>query len=62
MVSQRGAIVRVRVEDARARPTYSTTRALSEFGKLGMVAIGDNPQQAKFLYNKTLQVLDQETR
>lgn len=35
--------------------------ALSEYGKLGMVAIGDNPQQAKFLYNHTLQVLDEET-
>jgi len=35
--------------------------ALSEFGKLGLVAIGDNPQQARFLYKKTLQVLDQET-
>jgi hypothetical protein len=36
--------------------------ALSEFGKLGMVAIGDNPQQARFLYKQTLQVLDAETR
>jgi hypothetical protein len=35
--------------------------ALSEFGKLGVVAIGDNLQQAKFLYRQTLQVLDEET-
>ncbi|HHO50772.1 MAG TPA: carboxylate-amine ligase [Deltaproteobacteria bacterium] len=35
--------------------------ALSEFGKVGVVAIGDNPQQAKFLYNQALQVLDEET-
>lgn len=35
--------------------------ALSEFGKLGLVAIGDNPQQARFLYRQTLQVLDEET-
>ena len=35
--------------------------ALSEFGKLGVVSIGDNPQQALFLYRKTMQVLDQET-
>ncbi|MBN2798603.1 MAG: carboxylate-amine ligase [Deltaproteobacteria bacterium] len=35
--------------------------ALSEYGKLGVVAIGDNRQQARFLYNKTLQVLDEET-
>jgi len=35
--------------------------ALSEFGKLGVVCIGDNPQQATFLYRKTVGVLDQET-
>ncbi|MEQ1567213.1 MAG: peptide ligase PGM1-related protein [Myxococcota bacterium] len=35
--------------------------ALSEFGKLGIVAIGDNPQQARFLYKQALQVLDEET-
>ena len=35
--------------------------ALSEFGKLGLVSIGDNPQQAKFLYKQALQVLDEET-
>ena len=35
--------------------------ALSEFGKLGLVAIGDNPQQARFLHRQTLQVLDDET-
>ena len=35
--------------------------ALSEFGKLGLVAIGDNLQQARFLYRQTLQVLDAET-
>lgn len=35
--------------------------ALSEFGKLGVVAIGDNLQQARFLYRQTLQVLDEET-
>jgi len=35
--------------------------ALSEFGKVGMVAIGDNPQQAKFLYRQALQVLEEET-
>ena len=34
--------------------------ALSEFGKLGMVCIGDNLQQAQFLYRKTKSVLDQE--
>ncbi len=35
--------------------------ALSEFGKIGLVAIGDNPQQAHFLHRQTLQVLDEET-
>ncbi len=36
--------------------------ALSEFGKLGLVCIGDNWQQAKFLYRKTKDTLDQVTR
>jgi hypothetical protein len=35
--------------------------ALSEFGKLGMVCIGDNIQQATYLYNKSKKLLDQET-
>ena len=35
--------------------------ALSEFGKLGLVAIGDNLKQAHFLHRQTLQVLDEET-
>lgn len=35
--------------------------ALSEFGKVGIVAIGDNDAQADFLYRKTLEVLDEET-
>ncbi|MCO4748189.1 MAG: carboxylate-amine ligase [Proteobacteria bacterium] len=35
--------------------------ALSEYGKIGVVAIGDNPQQARFLYQRTMQVLDEET-
>ena len=34
--------------------------ALSEFGKMGVVAIGDNAKQARFLYEQTLQVLDEE--
>ncbi len=36
--------------------------ALSEFGKLGLVCIGDNWQQARFLYRKTKDTLDQATR
>jgi hypothetical protein len=32
--------------------------ALSEFGKLGVLCIGDNPQQARFLYKKTESILD----
>ena len=35
--------------------------ALSEFGKLGMVCIGDNIQMATFLYNKSKNILDKET-
>ena len=34
--------------------------ALSEYGKLGMVCIGDNLQQAKFLYKKAEDVLNRE--
>ncbi|NOY24880.1 MAG: carboxylate-amine ligase [Oligoflexia bacterium] len=36
--------------------------ALSQYGKLGVVCIGDNLQQARFLYKRTTQVLDEETR
>ncbi len=36
--------------------------ALSEFGKLGVVCIGDNWQQARFLYRKTKDTLDQVAR
>ncbi len=35
--------------------------ALSQYGKLGVVAIGDNHTQAKFLYEQTLEVLEEET-
>ncbi len=35
--------------------------ALSQFGKLGIVCIGDNRRQADFLYAQAIQVLDQET-
>ncbi|MEC7987843.1 MAG: carboxylate-amine ligase, partial [Myxococcota bacterium] len=41
---------------------YHLLGALSEFGKLGMVCIGDNIQQSVFLYNKAKGVLDQETQ
>ncbi len=34
--------------------------ALSEYGKLGLVCIGDNLQQARFLHRRTRQVLDEE--
>ena len=34
--------------------------ALSEYGKLGMVCIGNNLQQAQYLYKKTKSVLDTE--
>ena len=36
--------------------------AVSEYGKLGMTAIGDSPTQAKELYEYALQVLDEETK
>ncbi len=36
--------------------------ALSEFGKLGVLCIGDSPARARALYRHTVDVLDQETR
>ena len=36
--------------------------ALSEFGKLGMVCIGDSPEAASRLYDRTVEVLDGQTR
>lgn len=35
---------------------------LSEFGKLGLTSIGNSPQQAEEIYNKVIQVLDEETQ
>jgi PGM1 C-terminal domain len=35
--------------------------ALSEFGKFGMVAIGDSPESAVRLYEKTISILNRET-
>ncbi|MCG8456369.1 MAG: peptide ligase PGM1-related protein [Holophagales bacterium] len=35
--------------------------ALSEYGKVGLVAIGDSPEQADALFRRTVEVLDQET-
>ena len=35
--------------------------ALSEFGKLGLVCIGDSYQQAQTLYNKTVETVNRET-
>jgi hypothetical protein len=34
--------------------------ALSEFGKLGLVCIGDSPESAKAFYDKTIEILDFE--
>ncbi len=34
--------------------------ALSEFGKLGVVCIGDSPESAKAFYDKTIEILDFE--
>ncbi len=36
--------------------------ALSEFGKIGLVCIGDNKQQAEFLYRRTRSTLDNFSR
>jgi hypothetical protein len=34
--------------------------ALSQFGKLGMVCIAGNPEKARILYDKTIEILDYE--
>jgi hypothetical protein len=34
--------------------------ALSEFGKLGLVAVGSSPERAKALYDRTIAILDYE--
>ena len=44
----------------RRSTVFHLMGALSEYGKLGMVCIGDNLQQARFLYNKTEEVLNRE--
>jgi PGM1 C-terminal domain len=36
--------------------------ALSQYGKLGLVCIGDSPQQAELYYQRTVEVLDKEGR
>jgi pheganomycin biosynthesis PGM1-like protein/ATP-grasp domain-containing protein len=36
--------------------------ALSQFGKLGLTAIGNSPEQAEAIYANALEVLDRETR
>ncbi|MFI5135717.1 MAG: peptide ligase PGM1-related protein, partial [Chitinophagales bacterium] len=36
--------------------------ALSQYGKLGVVCIGDSPSRANAFYRRTLQVLNKETR
>jgi hypothetical protein len=36
--------------------------ALSQFGRLGLTAIGNSPEQADALYANALEVLDRETR
>ena len=35
--------------------------ALSQFGKVGLTAIGNTPAQAEELYTRTVSVLDRET-
>ena len=36
--------------------------ALSQFGKVGLTAIGNSPEQADAIYDSALEVLDRETR
>lgn len=41
--------------------TFHLIGALSEFGKLGLVAIGADPARAEALYRRTVEVLERET-
>ncbi len=41
--------------------TFHLIGALSEFGKLGVVAIGADPARADALYRRTVAALDRET-
>jgi hypothetical protein len=36
--------------------------ALSQYGKLGMTAIGNSREEVEKIYNRTLQILDRETQ
>ena len=36
--------------------------ALSEFGKIGLTAIANTAREADTLFNRTVEVLDEETR
>lgn len=36
--------------------------ALSQFGKLGVLCVGDSPQRARALYDETVAILDREAR
>ena len=36
--------------------------ALSQYGKLGVVCIGSSPQRARYFYNETVKVLNEETK
>jgi pheganomycin biosynthesis PGM1-like protein len=36
--------------------------AVSEFGVVGLIAVGDGPEQAEALYGRTVAILDHETR
>lgn len=45
-------------QSAQEGVTFNLIGALSEFGKLGVVAIGETPERAETLYARTVQVLD----
>jgi hypothetical protein len=41
---------------------FHFTGALSEFGKLGITAVGKSPAEANYWFEQTRQVLDRETK
>jgi hypothetical protein len=42
--------------------TFHLIGALSRYGKLGLVCVGDSPARARWYYDATVRVLDHETR
>jgi hypothetical protein len=49
-------------QELRGKARLKRTATFSEYGKLGVTAIANSPAEARELYDRTLAVLDIETR